>query len=167
VSISLGLQVGLGLAVPAVMAMTILRHHMYDIDRVINRTLVYGALTAVLAVVYAGCVLGLGSIARSLGGGGSGRGVVVAASTLAVAALVRPMRRRVQSAIDRRFYRRRYDAGRTIGSFASRLRGGGDLESLSRDLISVVTETMQPAAISVWLSAHGAPESGAPDAVST
>jgi hypothetical protein len=150
-------EIGLGLAVPAVMAITILRQRLYDIDRVVNRTLVYGALTAVLAAVYAGLVLSLGSISRSLGGSGSGRGVVVAASTLAVAALVRPLRRRVQSAIDRRFYRRRYDAARTIGSFASRLRTESDLEVVRRDLVFVVGETMQPASVSVWLDVRTGP----------
>lgn len=144
-------EIGLVLGVPAVMAITILRQRLYDIDRVVNRTLVYGALTAVLAAVYAGLVLSLGSISRSFGGSGSGRGVAVAASTLAVAALVRPLRRRVQSVIDRRFYRRRYDAARTIGSFANRLRSEGDIDGLRRDLVGVVSETMQPAAVSLWL----------------
>jgi hypothetical protein len=154
--LSLGTDVGLGLAVPAVVAMTILRYRMFDIERIVNRTLVYGLLTAVLAGVYAALVLALGTVTRTLGGR-SGRAVVVAASTLAVAALVRPLRRRVQSTIDRRFYRRRYDAERTIGSFASRLRSEIELEDLRRDLAAVVSETMQPASVSVWLGRPAAP----------
>ncbi len=148
--IGLGTNVGLGLVVPGVIAMTILRHRMYDVDRLVNRTLVYTLLSVVLAALYAGLVLGLGTVTRSLSDRSS-RGVVVATSTLAVAALFRPLRRRVQSVIDRRFYRRRYDAAQTIRSFASRLRTEADLEVVRRDLVSVVSETMQPVAVSVWL----------------
>lgn len=157
--ISLGTNAGLGLVVPGVVAMTILRHRMYDIDRLVNRTLVYTLLTAVLAAIYVGLVVGLGTVTRSVGGR-SGRGVVVATSTLAVAALFRPVRRRAQAVIDRRFYRRRYDAARTIGAFASRLRTEADLESLRRDLLNVVSETMQPATVSVWLGLRRVPGPG-------
>ena len=132
-----------------------LRYRLFDIDRIINRTLVYGTLTALLALVYLGGVVGLGGALRSLTGQQSNN-LAVAASTLAVAALFRPVRARLQSFIDRRFYRRRYDVARTVESFSSRLREEIDLSALSGHLVGVVQETMQPAHVSLWLRSRGA-----------
>ena len=127
-----------------------LKYRLFDIDRIINRTLVYVALTALLALVYLGGVVGLGGALRSLTGQQSNN-LAVAASTLAVAALFRPVRSRIQSFIDRRFYRRKYDVARTVESFSFRLREEVDLSALSGHLVGVVHETMQPAHVSLWL----------------
>jgi hypothetical protein len=126
----------------------ILRHRLYDIDRLINRTLVYGLLTALLALVYAGGVFVLGPLLNPAGGESA---LAVAASTLAVAALFQPLRRRVQTAVDRRFNRRRYDATQTVEAFSGRLRDQVDLATLSAELLAVVDQTMQPTRASVWL----------------
>jgi hypothetical protein len=139
----------------ACVAIAILRHHLYDIDRLINRTLVYGLLTAVLGGVYAGLVLGLG-----LAFGGVGRHLpswAVAGATLAVAAAFRPARRRIQAVVDRRFNRRKYDVTKTIEAFSARLRDEIDLDSLSNELLAVVHQTMEPTTVSLWLRppAHG------------
>lgn len=130
----------------------ILRYRLYDIDRIINKTLVYGAVTALLALGYfAGIVA-----AQALVPVAQDSPVVVAATTLAMIALFRPLRNRVQAFVDRRFYRRRYDAARTIESFGSRLRQETDLDSLSRELLGLVNSTMQPAHASLWLKRPGA-----------
>jgi hypothetical protein len=126
----------------------IFRHRLYDIDRLINRTLVYGLLTAILGLVYAGGVFVVGQLLNPAGGES---GLAVAASTLAVAALFRPLRRRVQTVVDRRFNRRRYDAAKTVAAFSGRLREHIDLETLSAELLAVVDQTMQPTRVSVWL----------------
>jgi hypothetical protein len=135
-------------AIYLAIGIAILRHRLYDIDRLINRTLVYGLLTAILGLVYAGGVFIVGQLLNPAGGESE---LAVAASTLAVAALFRPLRRRVQTAVDRRFNRRRYDAARTVETFSGRLREHIDLETLSTELLAVVDQTMQPTRVSVWL----------------
>lgn len=142
------------LLIPLSIAFAILRHRLYDVDVVINRTLVYGALTVFLALVYFSGVVSMQSVFRALTGSESQLAIV--ASTLAIAALFNPLRRRVQAFIDRRFYRRKYDATRVLSAFAETLRHETDLEHLSDDLVSVVQDTMQPEHVSLWLrDPHG------------
>ena len=137
------------LGVPIAMGLAIMQYDLYDIDVIINRTLVYGALTGILALVYLGGVVVLQALFRSLTGQESQLAVV--ASTLVIAALFSPLRRRVQALIDRHFYRRKYDAAITLGTFLAKLRDETDLDALSDDLVGVVRETMQPAHVSLWL----------------
>jgi hypothetical protein len=127
----------------------ILRYRLYDIDIIINRTLVYGAITASLALVYLGGVVSLQFLFRVLAGGNSQLAVV--ASTLAIAALFNPLRKHIQDFIDRRFYRKKYDAVRILAAFSARLRDETDLDTLNEDLASVVRETVQPEHVSLWL----------------
>jgi hypothetical protein len=136
-------------AVPIAIGIAILRYRLYDIDLLINRTLVYGSLTALLVLVYFGGVTATQAIFRALSGQGSTLAVVV--STLVIAALFTPLRRRIQSFIDRRFYRNKYDARKTLEAFSAKLRDETDLDALSDDLVGVVRETMQPAHVSLWL----------------
>jgi hypothetical protein len=136
-------------SIPVAVGIAILRHRLYDIDVLINRTLVYGSLTAVLALVYAGGVVLSQGVLRALTGQGSTFAVVV--STLLIAALFNPLRRRIQAFIDRRFYRKRYDAKETLSAFSARLRHETDLDRLGGELVSVVSETVQPAHASLWL----------------
>jgi hypothetical protein len=138
------------MAVPVATGVAVLKYRLYDIDVIVHRTLVYGALTAVLALVYLAGVVGLGGLVRDATGGESSD-VVVAGSTLAVAALFRPARTRIQRFIDRRFYRRKYDAARTLDGFTTTLRDEVDIDEMSSDLLKVVNETMQPAHLSLWL----------------
>ncbi|HSK36191.1 MAG TPA: hypothetical protein VLA80_05600, partial [Actinomycetota bacterium] len=137
------------LGVPTAVAVAVLRYRLYDIDRLINQTLVYGLLTALLGLAYAGAVLALGQL--SGGVAGDPPSWAVAAATLAVAAVFQPARRRVQQGVDRLFNRRRYDAARTIEEFTARLRDEVDLGTLSDELLAMVDETMRPAAASLWL----------------
>src|SRR5918998_6564311 len=134
---------------PVAVGIAILRYHLYNIDLIINRTLVYGSLTAVLAGLYFGSIVVLQSLFRALTGGGSQ--LVVVASTLAIAALFTPSRRRIQGLIDRSFYRGKYDAVKTLEAFSAKLREETDLDALSEDLVGVVKETMQPTHASLWL----------------
>ena len=134
---------------PIAAGIAILRYRLYDIDVVINRTLVYGVLTAALALVYVGSIVLLQGLFRALTGETSQLAVV--ASTLAIAALFVPLRRRVQAFIDRRFYRRKYDVAETLQAFNVRRRNDVDLDSVADDLVEVVRETMQPAHVSLWL----------------
>jgi hypothetical protein len=147
----LGYFVGiLGFAfLPVATAIAILKYRLYDIDRIINRTLVYGYLTAAMALIYFGTVVLLQRVFVVLTGEKSTLAVV--ASTLLIAALFNPLRRRIQSFIDGRFYRSKYDAAKTLETFSAKLRDETDLDALRDDLIGMVRETMQPAHVSLWL----------------
>ena len=137
--------------VPVAVGVAILRYRLYDIDVVINRTLVYGSLTTILGGVYFGGVTATQALFRTLTGQKKLPQLVVVASTLVIAALFNPLRRRIQSFIDRSFYRRKYDARKTLEAFSMKLRDETDLEALSDDLVGVVRETIQPAHVSLWL----------------
>jgi hypothetical protein len=141
--------VGVVAGLPVAVALAILRYRLYDIDRLINRTLVYGTLTAVLGLGYTGAVLALGQLF-----GGVGERTpswAVAGATLTVAALFQPARRRIQAVVDRRFNRRKYDAAETIDTFGARLRDQVDLDTVSTELLAVVDQTMEPTRVVLWL----------------
>jgi hypothetical protein len=138
-------------AVPIAIGIAILRYRLYDIDIIINRTLVYGSLTGVLALVYFGGVTATQALFRTITSQEELPQLAVVASTLVIAALFTPLRRRIQSFIDRRFYRSKYDARKTLQAFSATLREETDLNALSDDLVSVVRQTMAPAHVSLWL----------------
>ena len=152
-----GWAIGLYLAMlPVAIGASIVRYRLYDLDRIVSRTLAYGLLTLLLGLGYAGVVLGLGRLLPQ------GSSLVVAAATLAVAAVFQPARRRVQRAVDRRFNRRHYDAARTIQTFSARLRQQVDLEALAGELLAGVEQTMQPTRVSLWLRPSPHDSSGTP-----
>jgi hypothetical protein len=138
-------------AVPIAVGFAVLKYRLYDIDVVINRTLVYGALTATLVLIYFGGVAAVQAIFRAITGEEHQPQLAIVVSTLVIAALFNPLRRRIQSFIDRRFYRRKYDAAKTLETFSAKLRDETDLDGLSDDLVGVVRETMQPTHVSLWL----------------
>jgi K+-sensing histidine kinase KdpD len=137
------------LLVPLSIGIAVLRYKLYNIDVLINRTLIYGTVTGMLALVYFSLVFVLQFLLRGLISQTNDVAIVV--STLAVAVLFQPLRGRIQQVIDRRFYRRKYDAARTLSAFSSTLRGETDLTRLSEQLVAVIQETMQPAHVSLWL----------------
>jgi len=143
------------LLIPLSIAVAVLRYHLYDIDTLINRTLVYGSLSVTLVALYFGGIVLLQRLFVVLTGEKSTLAVV--ASTLLIAALFTPLRRRIQAFIDRRFYRRKYDARKTLEAFSLKLRDETDLDAVSDDLVGVVRETMQPAHVSLWLSPEPTP----------
>jgi uncharacterized membrane protein YhdT len=138
-------------SVPIAIGFAVLKYRLYDIDLIINRTLVYGSLTGALALVYFGGVTVTQALFRNITGQEQLPQLVIVASTLVIAALFNPLRRRIQSFIDRRFYRAKYDARKILAAFSVRLRDETDLEALNKDLVGVVRETMQPAHVSLWL----------------
>ena len=141
--------------IPTAIGIAVLKYQLYDIDLLINRTLVYASLTATLVAVYFGGVVGTQLVFRTLTGQEQQPQLAVVISTLAIAALFGPLRRRIQNAIDRRFYRRKYDAAETLQGFSSKLREETDLDRLGGALVSVVHETMQPGHASLWLRPPG------------
>ena len=161
-----GLWLGLVLiAMPTAIAVAVMRYRLYDIDLVINRTLVYGPLTAMLVLVYVTGVVSFQNAFRTLTGQESQ--IAVVASTLAIAALFNPLRRRLQTFVDRRFYRRKYDAAETLAAFAERLRDETNLDALDIELVKVVRETLQPAHASLWLRPDSETQSSPPSSVAS
>ena len=147
-----GVVLGLALvALPTAIGTAILKHHLYDIDVVINRTLVYGILTTMLVAVYLGGVATTQAIFRALTGQEQQPQLAIVVSTLVIAALFNPLRRRIQAFIDRRFYRGKYDARITLEAYSAKLRDETDLDALNAELVGVIRETMQPSHVSLWL----------------
>jgi hypothetical protein len=138
------------LFIPISIVLAILRSRLYDIDTIINKALVYGGLSGILGALYTGLIIGLESLVGHFSGQGA-QPIVIVISTLAIAALFQPLRHRLQQVIDRRFYRRKYDAARTLAAFSATLRSEVDLATLREHLLAVVEETMQPAHVSLWL----------------
>ena len=154
VALSVGIA-GITIGIPIAMGVAMLRHRLYDIDIVINKTLVYGPLSATLALTYLVGVAGSQYVFRVLTGQERLPQLAIVASTLVIAALFNPLRRRIQDLIDRRFYRKKYDAAETLAAFTSRLRDETDMEMLEEDLVSVVRDTLDPARVSLWLPRPG------------
>ena len=149
--------------IPIAVGIAVLRYRLYDIDLIINRTLVYGSLTLLLALVYLGGVAAMQASFRAITGMEQQPQLSVVVSTLAIAALFNPLRRRIQSFIDRSFYRRKYNARNTLEAFSARLRNETDLDDLSENLVEVVRETLQPRQAYLWLrepDGTGAPDPG-------
>jgi hypothetical protein len=146
------------LGLPVFTGIAIVRYRLYDIDLLINRTLVYGSLTLMLALVYFGGVTATQALFQTLTGQQKLPQLAVVVSTLVIAALFNPLRHRMQSFIDRRFYRSKYDAAKTLDTFSARLREETDLTTLSEELVGVVSETMQPEHVSLWLRPDTASE---------
>ena len=142
------------LALPITFFIAIQRHRLYEIDMIINRALVYGSVTVVLAAVYVGCIVAFQSVSRALlpTPGRADDPIIIVVSTLLIAALFQPLRRRIQRAVDRRFYRTRYDARKAVEAFGTALRQEVDISSFSEQLLTVVQQTMEPAHLSLWLS---------------
>ena len=136
---------------PLSLGFAMLRYRLWEIDTLINRALVYGLFTLILTAIYVGLVIGFKSLVRLFTGQAGQSSVVIVASTLAIAALFQPLRHRIQAIIDRRFYRRKYDAAKTLEAFNTKLRNEVDLNQLHEHLLNVVQEMMQPAHISLWL----------------
>ena len=160
--------------VPTAVGFAILKYRLYDIDIIINRALVYGSLTVMLGLVYFGGVTMTQSVFQTLTGQGELPQLAIVASTLVIAALFNPLRRRIQGFIDRRFYRSKYDARKTLEEFSAKLRDETDLDSLNAELVTVVREAMQPEHVSLWLrpdtlspgkDGHWEPETEQPGAV--
>jgi hypothetical protein len=145
------------LAIPVSIGVAVLKYRLFDIDRLINRTLVYGLLTAILGLGYIGAVLVLSQVL-----GQDRSNLAVAGATLAVAALFQPARRRIQQAVDRRFNRRKYNTAQTIQAFSTRLRDQVDLDTLAPELLAVVDQTMEPTQVSLWLRPSAPGSSGTP-----
>jgi len=157
---AMGLPWGIGLAIPiwagllgipVAVGIAILKYGLYNIDVIVNRTLVYGSLTVILALVYFGGVIGTQAVFQVLTGQQKLPQLVVVASTLVIATLFNPLRRRIQSLIDRSFYRRKYDVAKTLEAFSAKLHNETNIDALSDDLVGVVRETMQPVHVSLWL----------------
>jgi hypothetical protein len=159
-SVGLALYVAGIMSVPVAVGIAIFRYHLYDIDILINRTLVYGVLTVSLIAVYFGGVAVTETIFRALTARQDQPQLVIVITTLVIAALFNPLRRRIQTFIDRRFYRRRYDATKVLQAFSAKLRDETDLDRLTPELLGVVRETMQPAHVSLWLRADTASKEG-------
>jgi hypothetical protein len=140
------------LPVPLCVGIALLRYRLWEVDSLINKALVYGLLTGLLGTLYAGLIIGLESLAGAITGQAATNPVILVISTLAIAALFLPVRRRVQQVIDRRFYRRKYDAEQTLAAFSAALRNEVDLAQIREQLLAVVQETMQPAHVSLWLA---------------
>jgi hypothetical protein len=135
--------------IPISIGIAVLRYRLWDVDVLINRTLVYGSLTVTLGMVYVAGVIGLQALFRAVTGQASD--IAIAISTLAIAALFQPLRTRIQRIIDSRFYRRKYDAARALATFSTRLRDNVDLEDLSEEIMAVAQETVQPSRLSLWV----------------
>ena len=149
--LSMLLMDAFGLLIPLSIGIAVLRSRLFDIDIVINRTLVYGSLSVMLGLVYLGGVATTQAIFHALTGQEEQPQLAIVVSTLVIAALFTPLRRRIQGFIDRRFYRRKYDTRKTSEAFSAKLRDKTDLDALSEDLVGVVSETIQPAHVSLWL----------------